>query len=120
MDMRVEQDELEKFFASDDKLTPGKKQLLLDEPRARMDADLKALYFYSKFGITSPGQLFGEFGEPGRMWNGPRSGPRDGGPPNRPGVGPPREPRPEGPPAGERHQRRRPPGPSVDQKQEAI
>jgi hypothetical protein len=124
MDMRVEQDELEKFFA-DDKLTPERKQQLLDEPRARMDADLKAAYFYSKFGIASPGQWFGEFGESGRMRNGPGMGPRDGGAPNRPGFGPPRELRPEGPPPGERHQRRRPPGPLGGpppdaQKQEAI
>lgn len=120
MDMRVEQDELEKFFASDDKLTPERKQQLLDEPRARMDADLKAAYFYSKFGIASPGQWFGEFGEPGRMRSGPGIGPRDGGPPNRPGFGPPREPRPDGQPPIERHQHKRPPGPPGDQKEKAI
>jgi hypothetical protein len=120
MDMKVDQDELESFFASEDKLTPERRQQLLDEPRARMEADLRALYFNFKFGIASPGQVFGEFGEPGRIWNGPGLGPRGGGPPNRPGFAPPREPRPDGPPPGERRQRKRPPGPPGEQKQEAI
>jgi hypothetical protein len=126
MDMKVDQDELETFFASEDKLSPERRQQLLDEPRAKMEADLKALYFNSKFGIASPGQVFGEFGESGRMWSGSGMAPREGGPPNRPpGFGPPREPRPDGAPPGERRQRKRPAGPpgdppQGDQKQEAI
>jgi hypothetical protein len=111
MDLKVDQEELEDFFASEDKLTPDQRQELLDMPRAKMEAELKYLYFNWKLGIANPGPMYGDSGEPGRMpWTGP-------------GVGPPREPRPDGPP-GERGQRKRPPRPpgdrSPEQKQEAI
>ena len=110
-DPKVDQEELENFFASEDKLTPDKRQELLDKPRAKMEAELKYLYFNWKLGIENPGPMFGDSGEPGRM---PGTGP---------GVGPSREPRPDGPP-GERGQRKRPPRPpgnrSPEQKQEAI
>ena len=38
MDPRVDQEELENFFASEDKLTPDKRQELLDKPRAKIEA----------------------------------------------------------------------------------
>jgi hypothetical protein len=124
MDPKVEPGELEEFFASEDKLLPDKRQELLDKPRAKMEAELKYLYFNWKYGIQNPGPMFGDVGEGGRMpWAGPDGPPRDGGGPNRPpGIG--REPRPDGPP-GERRQRNRPPRPPgdrppLDQKPEAI
>jgi hypothetical protein len=124
MDPRVEPEELEDFFASEDKLLPDKRQELLDKPRAKMEAELKYLYFSWKLGIPNPGPMFGDVGEGGRMpWGGPDGPPRDGGGPNRPpGIG--REQRPDGPP-GERRQRNRPPRPPgdrplSDQKPEAI
>ena len=127
MDPKVDPAELEDFFASEDKLLPDKRQELLDKPRAKMEAELKYLYFNWKLGIQNPGPMFGDSGEPGRMpWAGPDMGPPHEGPgPNRqPGFGPGREPRPDGPP-GERRQRNRPPRPPGDrppseQKPEAI
>jgi hypothetical protein len=129
MDPKVDQEELEDFFASEDKLTPDKRQELLDKPRAKMEAELKYLYFNWKLGIVNPGSMFGDSGEPGRMpWTSPGAGPpREGTGPNRPPVfDPGREPRPDGPP-GEPRQRKRPPRPPGDrppqeqkQKQEAI
>jgi hypothetical protein len=90
-----------------------------------MEADLERMYIRSELGLESAGQLFGDFGEPGRMrWNGTGMGPpRDGEGPNRAPVFAP-GPRPDGPP-GDRRQRNRPPRPSGDrspaeQKQEAI
>jgi hypothetical protein len=126
MSPKVEQEELEDFFASEDKLTPDQRQELLDMPRAKMEAELKNLYFKWKLGIKNPVPMFGDFGEPGRVpWTGPGMGPpRDGGP-NRPnGLGPARESRPDGPP-GEPRQRKRSPRPADDrqppqQKPEAI
>jgi hypothetical protein len=116
MDMKVDQNQLEEFFASDD-LSPDKRQELLDKPRPKMDAELKQLYINWKLGIVNPGQMFGEPGEQGRMlWEGPGMGP----PPE--GFDPPRGPRPDGPP-GERRPRKRPPGPPGDrppEKREAI
>jgi hypothetical protein len=125
MDLKVDQEELEDFFASEDKLTPDKRQELLDMPRAKMEAELKYLYFNWKLG--NPGPMFGDSGEPGR---GSRTGPGLGSPgeapgPNRPPFfGPGREPRPDGPP-GERQPRNRPPRPGdrpppQEGKQEAI
>jgi hypothetical protein len=127
LDPKVEPEELEDFFASEDKLLPDKRQELLDKPRAKMEAELKYLYFNWKLGIQNPGPMFGDSGEPGRMpWTGPDAGPPHDGPgPNRPpGFGPGREPRPDGPPS-ERRQRNRPPRPPgdrppPDQKPEAI
>ena len=127
MDSKVDPEELEDFFASEDKLTPDKRQELLDKPRAKMETELKYLYFNWKLGIQIPGPMFGDSGEPGRMpWTGPDTGPpRDGPGPNRPpGFNPGREPRPDGPP-GERRPRNRPPRPPgdrppPDQKPEAI
>jgi hypothetical protein len=129
MSPKVEQEELEDFFASEDKLTPDKRQELLDMPRAKMEAELKNLYFIWKLGIQNPGPIFGDSGESGRVpWTGPGMGPpRDGAGPNRPPVfGQGREPRPDGPP-NDRRPRQRPPSPSGDrpppekkQKQEAI
>jgi len=123
MDLKVGDEELEDFFASEDKLTPDQRQELLDRPRAKMEAKLKDLYINWKLGIQNPSPMFGDAGEGGRMpWAGFDGPPRDGGGPNRPpGMG--REPRPDGPP-GER-QRNRPPRPpgdrsSQDQKSEAI
>lgn len=125
MSPKVDQEELEDFFASEDKLTPDQRQELLDMPRARMEAELKNLYFNWKLGIKNPGPMIGDAGEPGRMpWNGPGTGPPREGGPNRPPVfDPGREPRPDGP-LGEPRQRKRPPRPPDDrppqQKPEAI
>jgi hypothetical protein len=127
MDLKVDPEELEKFFASEDKLLPDKRQELLDKPRAKMEAELKYLYFNWKLGIQNPGPMFGDSGDAGRMpWTGPDGGPpREGPGPNRPpGFGQGREPRPDGPP-NERRQRNRPPRPPGDrppseQKPEAI
>lgn len=122
MDVKVDQEELENFFASEDKLTPDKRQELLDKPRAKMEAELKNLYFTWKLGIQNPGPMFGDSGAP---WTGPGTGPPgEGAGPNRPPVfGPGREPRFDGPP-GERRPRNRPPRPGdrppQDQKKEAI
>jgi hypothetical protein len=103
MNPKVDQEELEDFFASEDKLTPDQRQELLDMPRAKMEAELKYRFFNWKLGIANPGPMFGDSSEPSRMpWTGP-------------GVGPPREPRPDGPP-GERGQHKRPPRPPGDQK----
>jgi hypothetical protein len=126
MDPKVDPEELEDFFASEDKLLPDKRQELLDKPRAKMEAELKYLYFNWKVGIQNPGPMFGDGGEPGRMpWTGPDAGPPHDGPgPNRPpGFNPGREQRPDGP-LGDRRQRGRPPRPPgdrpPDQKPEAI
>ncbi len=126
VDPRADQGELEDFFASEDKLTPDKRQELLDMPRAKMEAELKNLYFTWKLGIQNPGPMFGEFGEPGRgPWTGPGMRPPGEGPgPNRPpGFGPGGPPRPDGPP-DERRPRNRPPRPGdrppPDGKQEPI
>jgi hypothetical protein len=122
MDPKADQEELGDFFASEDKLTPDKRQELLDMPRAKMEAELKNLYFNWKLGIQNPGPIFGGPGEPGRgPWTGPGMGPPgEGAGPNR---GPGREPRPDGPP-DERRPRNRPPRPGdrppPDQKKEAI
>jgi hypothetical protein len=126
MSPKVEQGELEDFFASEDKLTPDQRQELLDMPRGKMEAELKNLYINWKLGIKNPGPLFGDSGEPGRA---PRTGPgtgqpREGGPSRPPFIGSGREPRPDGP-LGEPRQRKRPPRPPEDrppplQKPEAI
>jgi anti-sigma factor RsiW len=126
MSPKVDQEELEDFFASEDKLTPDQRQELLDMPRAKMEAELKNLYFNWKLGIKNPGPIFGDAGESGRMpWTGPGAGPPREGGPNRPPVfGSGRDPRPDGP-AGEPRQRKRPPRPvgnppPPEQKPEAI
>ncbi len=113
MKLKASPEDLVKFFADEDKLTPDQRQKLLDEPRAKMESDLERLYIRSELGIENASQVFGDFGEPGRMpWTGPG------------GMGPPREPRPDGGPGERRPPRpRRPPGdrpPPKDQKQEAI
>ncbi len=123
MDPRVDQEELEDFFASEDKLTPDKRQELLDKPRAKMEAELKYLYFTWKLGIPNPGPMFGDSAEPGRApWAGSGMGPPGEGPGlNRPpGFRPDRESRPDGPPAERRPRSRSPrPGdrPPLEQKQ---
>jgi hypothetical protein len=125
MDPKVDQEELEDFFASEDKLAPDKRQELLDEPRAKMEGKLKNLYFNWKLGIQNPGPMFGEAGEPGRNpWTGPDGPSREGGPNRPPGFGPGHEQRLDGPP-NERRPRNRPPRSPGDQsppeqKQEAI
>jgi hypothetical protein len=126
MKLKADPEKLELFFASE-KLTPELRQKLLEEPRATMEADLERMYIRSELGVENPGQLFGDFGEPGRpKWNGPGMGPpRETAGQNRPPMfGPGREARPDGPP-GERRPRNRPPRPPGDrpppeQKQEAI
>jgi hypothetical protein len=125
MRLKADPEKLEQYFASD-KLTPDARQKLLDKPRANMEADLERMYIRSELGVENPGQMFGDFGEPGRMsWGGPGMEPRDGPGPNRPpGFNPERGPRPEGP-SGERRPRNRPPRPPGDrppqgQKPEAI
>jgi hypothetical protein len=126
MKLKPDPEKLEEFFASD-KLTPEQQQKLLDKPFASMQAELERMYIRSELGIENPGQVFGDFGEPGRRpWNGPSMGPpREGAGPNRPpGFNPDRGPRPGGPP-DDRRQRKRPPLPPGDrpppeQKAEAI
>jgi hypothetical protein len=115
MKLKADPEKLEQFFASD-KLTPEARQKLLDKPYANMEADLERMYIRSELGSENPGQLFGDFGEPGRMpWGGPGMGPpREGAGPNRqPGFDPERGPRADGPPS-ERRPRNRPPRPSGD------
>jgi hypothetical protein len=126
MSPKVDQEELEDLFASEDKLTPDQRQELLDMPRAKMEAELKNLFFNWKLGFKNPGPLSGDSGEPGRMpWTGPGAGPPRDGIPNRPPVfRPGRDPGPDGP-AGEPRQRKRPPRqagnpPPPEQKPEAI
>lgn len=95
---------LAQFFTSDD-VSPEVRQMLLDEPREKMKADLERMYIRSMLGIENPGQLFGEMGEQGRM----QRGPGGAGQPRRPDGGRPDSPRP-----GEQRRRfnpNRPPGP---------
>ncbi len=126
MKLRADPQKLTEFFATEGKLKPDERQKLLDEPRARMEADLERLYKSSELGIDYPGQLFGDFGEQGR-WNGRGIGPPpgEGGMRNRPPFfGPRREPRPDGGPnEGPPDHRRQPPptpSPPPDKKQEAV
>ena len=126
MKLKPDPEKLEQFFASD-KLTPKQRQELLDKPYANMEADLERMYIRSELGIENSGQLFGDFGEPGRMLRGgPGTGLREGSGPSRPpGFNPEREKQPDGRPPSEHRQRKRLPGPPVDrpapeQKQEAI
>jgi hypothetical protein len=114
MKLKADPEKLEQFFAGE-KLLPEERQKLLEEPRANMEADLERMYIRSELGVENAGQLFGDFGEPGRMpWNGRGIGPpREGEGLNRqPGFGP--GPRPDGPP-GERRPRNRPTRPPGDQ-----
>jgi hypothetical protein len=81
--------DLERFFASD-KLSNDQRQMLLDKPKAEMEAELERLYLKSELGIDERWQQFREFGERGRgPRNGPGPGPFEGG---RPGTGPQRRP----------------------------
>ena len=64
--------------------------MLLDKPKAEMEAELERLYLKSELGIDERWQQFREFGERGRgPRNGPGPGPFEGG---RPGTGPQRRP----------------------------
>jgi hypothetical protein len=81
--------DLERFFASD-KLNNDERQMLLDKPKAEMEAELERLYLKSELGIDERWQHFRESGERGRgPRNGPGPGPPEGG---RPGTGPQRRP----------------------------
>jgi hypothetical protein len=126
MKLKADPEELERFFASD-KIPLDKRQELLNQPRAEMDAELERMYLRTELGIDNPGQLFGSFREP-RNATGVGQPPHEGAGPNRqPGFVPGREMRPDGVPPGPNEKRlirpRRPPGnlpPPKDQKQEAI
>ena len=64
--------------------------MLLDKPKAEMEAELERLYLKSELGIDERWQQFREFGERGRgPRTGPGPGPFEGG---RPGTGPQRRP----------------------------
>ena len=118
MDPKVDPEELEDFFASEDKLLPDKRQELLDMPRAKMEAELKYLYFNWKLGIQNPGRCSATPANrdacrgPGPVWD---RRTKAAGPNRPPGFGPGREPRPDGPP-GDRRQRGRPPRPPGDRR----
>ena len=71
--------DLEKFFASSDKLTNEQRQNLLDMPKSKMQAELERLYLKSELNIDDQLPLFREGGR--GLRNGPESG--------RPGFGRP-------------------------------
>ncbi|HVT27066.1 MAG TPA: hypothetical protein VHE81_03520, partial [Lacipirellulaceae bacterium] len=128
MKLKADPEKLENFFTKSGNLSSDQRQKLLDEPRDRMQKDLERMYYRSELGIENPGQLFGDFGEPGR-WNGRGVGPPPGdagGRNRRPGFIRRREPPPDGEPSDRRPDFRRRPAPDqpppaqVDKKPDAV
>ncbi len=109
---KLDPEELERFFASDE-LSNDDRQRLLEMQRPEMETELKRLYLSTGLGIDR-GQLLREFGEPGRT---PRNGPGPAGQPWRPeatrseGLGPGESPVPGGLRSRQRFGGGRPPGP---------
>lgn len=93
---KLDPEELERFFASDE-LDNDRRQHLLDMQRPEMEAELKRDYLSTGMGFDA-GQLMREFGEPGRMQ---RNMPGPGGPQWRPDGPRPDGPRPDGPMRGD-------------------
>ena len=91
--MKVDSDELERFFA--DKLTIDQREQLLSLPPHEMQTRLERLYYATELGYRNAAQWWGEYHESGGQPN--RSGP--GRPDFRP-DGPRDRRRPEGPPPG--------------------
>jgi hypothetical protein len=92
LQMKVDSDELERFFA--DKLTNDEREQLLSLPPNEMRSRLERLYYATELGYRNAAQWWSEYRESG------------GGSPNRSGPGRP-DFRPDGP-----RERRRPDGPS--------
>jgi anti-sigma-K factor RskA len=94
MNLKVDPEELERFFANDDKLTPDQRERLLNQSRSRLDSELERLYLSSELGIDV--SQFGDSGPPPRgvLPNGkPMRRPAD---PGAPGPRPFREQRGKG------------------------
>jgi len=106
LQMKVDSDELERFFA--DKLTNDQREQLLSLPPNEMQSRLERLYYATELGDRDAAQWWSEYRESGGGQgraefrpDGPRDRRRSDGPPGEPG----------GPRQGFDERGRRPPGP---------